>query len=138
MRAGRGSAVRIAEVVVAVGDVDAAADFYRTVCGFAVVRVVGEGAGRVAELDAGGQRVTLVARPAPGVVLALATPDAREEAARIGRLRGVRAEVGDPVQVEGGTWVPVADPWGNRIGLWQEHAPDQAETEPGAPGGSGS
>lgn len=119
--------MRIAEVVIAVGDVDAAADFYRTVCGFAVVRVVGEGAGRVAELDADGQRVTLVARPAPGVVLAIATPDAREEAARIGRLRGARAQLGDPVQVEGGTWVQVTDPWGNHIGLWQERPPDQAE-----------
>jgi len=112
--------VRIAEVVLTVGDVDAAAGFYRTVCGFSVVRVIGEGRGRVAELDASGQRVTLVTGSAPGVVLALGTADAGGEAARIGRARVAPAEVGDPVDVEGGTWVPVTDPWGNRLGLWQE------------------
>jgi hypothetical protein len=78
----------IREVIVQVGNVDEAVAFYRDACGFDHVRTQEEPAGRVAVMDAGGVRVTLVAAAAAGagVLLALNTPDARAEGRRLLRL----------------------------------------------------
>lgn len=111
--------VGIAEIVISVGDVDEAVTFYSEVCGFDVVRRLDEPGGAMAELTAGGQRVTLVASSRPGVRLALGVRD----------VDGARERVPDshlldsgelPVEVPGGRWLGFTDPWGNPLGFWQD------------------
>lgn len=114
--------MEIHEVIVQVGDVDAAIAFYTDVVGFAFVRTVEHEGAKVAELDADGQRVTLVPFSAPGVRLALGTRDAQAEQRRLERA-GVRLHSDAPIQVAGGTWLGFEDPWGNRFGYWQEPPP---------------
>jgi predicted enzyme related to lactoylglutathione lyase len=109
----------VREVIVQVGDVDEAVAFYRDACGFDHVRTQEEPAGRVAEMNAGGVRVTLVTRPAPGVLLALDTPDARAELRRLLQL-DVEAVDEEPTATADGTWVGFRDPWGNRLGYFEE------------------
>lgn len=110
----------IHEVVIEVGDVAAAVDFYTKVVGFKLVRTVDEGRAKAAELDAGGQRVTLVASGGPGVRLALPSKDVKADRRRLGR-HGV--ETGDePVETAGGAWLDFSDPWGNRLGYWQDRS----------------
>lgn len=107
----------IAEVIIHVGDVDAAVTFYTKVCRMRFVRALEESGSAVAELDADGQRVTLVESKTAGVQLALETGDARAEHRRMKR-RQVTSH-GDPTEVDGGLWVGFEDPWGNRLGYWQ-------------------
>lgn len=113
----------IHEVIIEVGDVTAAVEFYTKVVGFKLVRVVEEGGRKAAELDADGQRVSLVATGSGGIRFALRSADVRAEQRRLGRHKvdGVSSE---PVQSKGGTWLGFRDPWGNRLGYWQEHAAD--------------
>ena len=112
----------IAEVVIHVGDLDAAIAWYGDACGFELVRALRDGPVPVAELDAGhGQRVSLVADGRAGIELAIGSRDVRADRRR---LRRRRAEgVGEPVPVDGGTWLPATDPWGNRVGFLDDRAP---------------
>jgi catechol 2,3-dioxygenase-like lactoylglutathione lyase family enzyme len=107
-----------AEIIITVDDVDAAVAFYTETCGFAFVRTVSADAGPVAELDADGQRITLIPGAGPGVTLVLESPDARAEYRRLNR-RGVAVPDGGPLQVEGGALLPFADPTGNPLAYWQ-------------------
>jgi catechol 2,3-dioxygenase-like lactoylglutathione lyase family enzyme len=97
----RGDDVHIHEVIIEVGDIDAAIGFYRDVLGLVHVRTVEHDGARIAEMDADGQRVSLVAGERSGVRLAF------------------EAEGGGPVDVDGGRWLGFADPWGNRLGCWE-------------------
>lgn len=108
----------ISEVIIQVGDVDAAVAFYVEVCGFEHVRTAEHEGESVAELDAGGQRVSLVAAPAPGVLLALETPDIAATRRRLKRAK-TPLDADRPEEVEGGRWLPFRDPWGNQLGWWQ-------------------
>lgn len=108
----------IAEVIIQVGDVDAAVEFYGDVCGFEHVRTVEHEGARVAEMDAGGQRVSLVASRTPGVQLALASSDAAAARRRLKRLK-VPMQAERPEDVDGASWLPFTDPWGNHLGYWQ-------------------
>jgi len=108
--------VGIREVVVQVADVTAAIDFYRSQGRFRLVRTAEHDGATIAELDAGGTRVTLVPAEGPGVWIVLATEDAAAERDRLAAA-GVAAEV---VEVPDGVWVPFTDPWGNRLGFWQD------------------
>ena len=111
--------VQIHEVVIQVGDIDAAITFYTQVCGFDFVRTVEHEGQKVAELDADGQRVTLVPALRGGVQLALRTSDARAEQRRL-RRKGVTVHGEGPVEVAGGAWLAFEDPWGNKLGWWQD------------------
>lgn len=108
----------ISEVIIHVGDVDDAVAFYVDVCGFEHVRTVEHEGERIAEMDAGGQRVSLVRGRKPGVELALASPDVAATRRRLKRLK-VRMDTVEPQDVEGGAWLPFTDPWGNHLGYWQ-------------------
>lgn len=108
----------ISEVIIQVGDVDAAVEFYVDVCGFEHVRTVEHDGAPVAELDAGGQRVTLVRSRDSGVQLALGSADVPAERRRLKRLK-VPMATEQPDDVDGGAWLPFADPWGNKLGYWQ-------------------
>lgn len=111
--------MRIHEVIIQVGDVDAAVRFYTEGCGLRLVRTVTHEGSPVAELDAGGQRVTLIPAGAPGVVLALsAGEDLSAEGPRLAEA-GATLDAEEPVALEGGAWLPFRDPWGNRLGLWR-------------------
>lgn len=112
----------IHEVIIQVGDVDAAVGFYEKACGFRFVRAVEHGDAKVVEMDADGQRITLVPADAPGIRLALPTADARAEQRRL-RRADVAMQSERPVDVEGGAWVPFEDPWGNPLGFWQDDSP---------------
>lgn len=110
----------VGEIIIEVGDVNEAVEFYSSVCGFRYVRTVEQEGRKVAEMDAGdGQRVTLVGSGGRGVRLALVTKDARAEQRRLKRLKvDVDGEL--PTEVPGGAWVGFTDPWGNELGFWQE------------------
>ncbi len=108
------------EVIITVTDLDAAIAFYTDACRFRLVRTVDVDDVRVAELDAQGQRVTLVPGAAPGIQLVLPSGNARSEQRRLAR-NGRAAEVKAPVQAPGGTWVSFTDPSGNRLAYWQQH-----------------
>lgn len=109
----------IAEIVISVGDVDEAVTFYSDVCGFEVVRRQDQAGGAMAELTAGGQRVTLVASGRPGVRLALAVRDV--DAARERVPDSHLLDSGElPVEVTGGRWLGFTDPWGNPLGFWED------------------
>lgn len=107
----------IKEVIIQVGDVEEAVQFYVDVCGFTHVRTVSHEGATVAEMDAWGQRVSLVPAERPGVQLALPTDDAKAARRRLKRMK-VTVEQGLS-EVEGASWLPFADPWGNRLGYWQ-------------------
>lgn len=109
--------MRVHEIVLSVGDVDEAVRFYTEVVGFRLVRVVEQQGRTVAELDAGGQRVSLIPGPRAEVHVALATGDL--SAARR-QLQRSDAECDDqPTSTPEGTWLGFRDPWGNRLGLWE-------------------
>jgi len=110
--------VTISEVIIQVGDVDAAVDFYVEVCGFDHVRTIEHDGARVAEMDAGGQRISLVPAPQAGVRLALASSDVVSTRRRLKRMK-VAMDADRPEDVEGGSWLPFTDPWGNHLGYWQ-------------------
>lgn len=111
----------INEVIIRVPDVKAAVDFYAEVCGFTHVRTVEQAGVTAAEMDAGGQRVSLVQSAKPGIQLALGTDDVEADRRRLDR-RDV--SVGEVVSSEetGGSWLAFTDPWGNRLGYWQPDA----------------
>ena len=111
------------EIIITVADVDAAVGFYTEACRFRHVRTVVHEGAKAAELDAGGQRVTLVAGEHPSVRLVLHTGNVRADHRRLTRL-GVLPE-GEPATVVGGTWLPFADPSGNQLGYWKPADPAQ-------------
>jgi catechol 2,3-dioxygenase-like lactoylglutathione lyase family enzyme len=111
--------VGIHEVIIEVGDIAEAVEFYTKVVGLKLVRIVEEGGAKAAELDADGQRVSLVASGGPGVRFALRTTNVRAERRRLGR-HSVEPVPGEPVEAAGGAWLGFTDPWGNRLGYWQE------------------
>lgn len=115
--------MRLREVIVNVGDVDKAIEFYTKVVGLTHVRTVQEQGHKVAELEADGQRVTLVPAGAAEVLLAF---EADSVTSRQRRLRRHGVKLGDdvPVEVAGGVWLPFTDPWGNRLGYWEDRPPD--------------
>jgi catechol 2,3-dioxygenase-like lactoylglutathione lyase family enzyme len=113
----------IHEVIISVGDLEAAVDFYGRVCGFAYVRTVEHDGARVVEMDADGQRVTLVPAATPGVRLALRRDNARAEYRRLKRANATVHHNG-PVEVAGGAWLSFEDPWGNALGFWQDRGID--------------
>lgn len=119
--------MRIHEVVIQVGDVEEAIAFYTRVVGLKHVRSVEHEGAWVAELEAEGQRVTLVPSEHPGVVLALETPSALSRKRRLAR-HEVPVEDGVPLDVPGGSWLPFTDPWGNRLGFWEDR-PGEAGSE---------
>lgn len=101
--------------MIKVGELDAAVDFYVKVCRFTHLRTVEGPAGAVALMDAGGQRVTLVVAPEPGVHLVLRTDDVRAERRRLVR-REVPEDAQAEVGIEGGAYLDFSDPWGNALG----------------------
>lgn len=103
-------------MVVQVGDVAAAIDFYRSIAGFRLVRTVEHDGATLAQFDADGTRVTLVPSRSPGAWIVLTTEDAEAERAKLAAA-GVTAE---SVDVPDGVWLPFTDPWGNRLGFWQD------------------
>lgn len=109
--------VMFSEIIITVADVDAAVTFYTEACRFKHVRsVVHEGA-KVAELDADGQRVTLVAGEQPGIRLVMDTKNIRADQRRLARLE-VSTE-GEPEDVVGGAWLGFSDPSGNPLAYWK-------------------
>ena len=113
----------IHEVIIEVGDVATAVEFYTKVVGFKLVRTVEHGGRKAAELDADGQRVSLVGTGGPAVRFALRTADVRAEQRRLARHK-VEHVAGEPVDAPGGSWLGFTDPWGNRLGYWQERDAD--------------
>jgi predicted enzyme related to lactoylglutathione lyase len=114
------------EIIITVEDVDAAVAFYTEACRFVHVRtIVNEGA-KVAELDADGQRVTVVAGE-PGVQLVLEADHIRADLRRLHRLGAPAPD--EPITVIGGTWLPFADPSGNKLAYWKpDPAADDADS----------
>ncbi len=105
------------EIIITVTDVDAAIVFYADACRFKHVRTVVHEGAKVAELDASGQRVTLVAGEQPGVQLVLDTGNIRADHRRLTRLGATVAD--EPVAVVGGDWLPFEDPSGNHLAYWK-------------------
>ncbi len=118
--------MRIHEVIIEVGDVEEAIGFYTEVVGMRHVRTVEQGDVRVAELDADGQRVSLVPSAQPRVRLALETASLSSRARRVRGSKGA-IEGDGAVEVDGGRWLGVTDPWGNRLGFWEPR--DEARTD---------
>lgn len=105
------------EIIITVADVDDAIGFYTEACRFRHVRTVVHEGAKAAEMDANGQRVTLVAGDKPSVRLVMDTANIRADHRRLTR---VGAEVeGDPLTVVGGTWLSFMDPSGNSLGYWK-------------------
>jgi catechol 2,3-dioxygenase-like lactoylglutathione lyase family enzyme len=109
--------VRIHEIIIEVGDVEGAIAFYTDVVGMRHVRTVEHGEARVAELDADGQRVSLVPGEG-GIRLAVESASARGRERRL-RKHDVEPDGGGHIEVDGGRWLGFADPWGNRLGFWE-------------------
>jgi catechol 2,3-dioxygenase-like lactoylglutathione lyase family enzyme len=109
--------VGIPEVIIAVGDLEQAVEFYTRVVGCRLVRTL-EGE-PVVELDVDGQRITLLRDTAPGIHLVFPTDDAGRMHRRLKR-RHVPTRSAKPVGVPGGAWLGFADPWGNRLAFWEE------------------
>ena len=105
----------IQELVIKVGDLDAAIDFYVKACRMVHVRTVEADGGAVAEMDLEGQRVTLVSAPDPGVQLVIASDDVRAERRRL-RRRKLADDAMLEVAVDGGAYLEFTDPWGNVLG----------------------
>lgn len=113
------------EIIITVADVDAAVAFYTEACRFAHVRtIVNEGA-KVVELDADGQRVTVVAGQ-PAIRLVMEAGNIRADHRRLNRL-GVDTP-DEPVTVIGGMWLPFTDPSGNPLAYWK---PDPSAEDSG-------
>ena len=111
------------EIIITVTDVDAAIGFYADACRFKPVRTVVHEGAKVAELDALGQRVTLVAGDTPGIRLVLDTKNIRADHRRLSRVDAPNAS--EPVPVVGGEWLPFTDPSGNELAYWKPaEAPD--------------
>lgn len=111
----------IDNVLVPVGDLDAAVGFYGGVLGFAVKFMLPEQG--IAMFDVGGEVAGVMARVDPragenglsGMRLWLEVPDALAAAAE---LEGYGVQViSPPFEVGTGWSVEVSDPWGNVIGL---------------------
>lgn len=111
------------EIIITVADLDAAVSFYTEACRCSHVRTVLHEDARVVELDADGQRVTLIEGSEPGIRLVLASENIRADYRRLGRL-GVDAAEG-PVAVVGGSWLPFTDPSGNALAFWKPEAVDE-------------
>jgi catechol 2,3-dioxygenase-like lactoylglutathione lyase family enzyme len=105
------------EIIISVTDVDAAIGFYTDACRFKHVRTVTHEGAKVAELDAFGQRVTLVAGERPGIQLVMETSNIRAGHRRLTRLGVARPD--EAATVEGGQWLPFADPDGNPLAYWK-------------------
>ena len=105
------------EIIITVADVDAAIAFYGDACRFRHVRTVVHEGAKVAELDADGQRVTLVAGDEPSVRLVMDSDNIRAAHRRLQRV-GART-TDDPVTVVGGEWLPFSDPSGNGLAFWK-------------------
>ncbi|WP_062992810.1 VOC family protein [Nocardia anaemiae] len=111
----------IDNVLVPVGDLDAAVSFYGDVLGLAVKFTLPEQG--IAVFDVGGEVAGVMARVDPsagaaglsGMRLWLEVPDASAAAAELQGC-GVRV-VTAPFEVGTGWSVEVSDPWGNVIGL---------------------
>lgn len=109
--------VMFSEIIITVTDVDAALAFYTQACRFTHVRTVEHDGAAVAELDADGQRVTLVAGAQPGVRLVLDSTNPRADHRRLTRLG---CDVGEqPRPVTGGTWIGFTDPDGTPLGYFR-------------------
>ena len=105
------------EIILTVPDVDAAVAFYTQVCRFALVRTLDHDGTTVAELDADGQRVTLVPGAQAGVRLVMDSANPRADHRRLTR-HGL--DVGEaPMAVAGGTWIGFTDPFGTGLGYFQ-------------------
>ena len=104
------------EIIITVADVDAAVTFYTEACRFDHVRTVVHEGAKVAELDANGQRVTIVAGE-PGIRLVMDTGNIRADQRRLNRLGVPSPE--EPVSTIGGTWLPFTDPAGNALAYWK-------------------
>ena len=109
------------EIIITVTDVDAAAAFYTDVCRFKQVRSVTHEGATVVELDADGQRITLLGGDEPGVRLVMDTENIRADYRRLNRLN-VPVD-GEPADVVGGAWLPFADPAGNPLAYWKPAEP---------------
>lgn len=115
--------MRIHEVIIAVGDVEEATSFYTKVVGLKHVRTVEHDGHELVELDAEGQRVTLVPGDAPAVTLAFDADSVTSRSKRLSR-NDVEVDEGLPVEIPGGAWLPFQDPWGNPLGFWEDRSPD--------------
>lgn len=109
--------MRIHEVVVHVGDLDEGIAFYSGVCGFEFIRTVEEAEQRVAVLDAGGVRLTLLEDQEAGITLALPSRGVAGDRERLER-QGV-PDAGSAIHTDAGGWLAFTDPWGNRLGFWE-------------------
>lgn len=110
--------LRIHEVVLIVGDLDEAVRFYTEVVGLRLVRVADQEGGSVAELDADGTRLSLVAGQPPATHVALRTDDLAGDRRK---LRRSNADCdASPTATAEGTWLGFRDPWGNQLGLWED------------------
>jgi predicted enzyme related to lactoylglutathione lyase len=123
--------LRIHEVIIEVGDVDSAITFYTEVVGLTHVRTVTQGDHRVAELDADGQRVTLVPGESPRIRLAFETASARGRQRRLDK-HDVPVRNPGLVEVPGGRWLGFADPWNNELGFWEVDESTAVVDEPAA------
>ena len=112
------------EIIITVTDVDAAITFYADACRFRHVRTVVHEGAKVAELDAGGQRVTLIAGDQPGVRLVMDTENVRADQRRLHRVGADAPE--QAVPVVGGEWLPFTDPSGNTLAFWKP-APESSD-----------
>jgi predicted enzyme related to lactoylglutathione lyase len=105
------------EIIITVADVDAAVGFYTEACRWRHVRTVEHDGATAAELDAGGQRVTLIPGEHSSIRLVMDTGNIRADHRRLTRL-GVQTG-GDPVSAGDGTWLPFTDPAGNPLGYFK-------------------
>lgn len=105
------------EIVLGVGDVDEGVRFYTEVIGFRLVRLVEHEDHTIAELDGGGQRVSLVPAAQPGARVALATEDLPAAQRQLRRSDATCEE--QTTATDEGTWLGFHDPWGNPLGLWE-------------------
>ena len=105
------------EIIITVTDVDAGVAFYTEACRFKHVRTVVHEGAKVVELDADGQRVTIVAGEQPGIRLVMESTNVRADHRRLTRLAA--AMDADPVDVVGGTWLGFTDPGGNALAYWK-------------------
>lgn len=117
--------MRIQELIIQVGDIEQAVAFYTKVVGLKHVRTVEHEGATVAELDADGQRVTLMPSSSPGMRLALQVPSIQARRRRLGREKVSMAD-GGPVELAGGAWLSFTDPWGNQLGYWEERGEQAA------------
>ena len=109
------------EIIITVTDVDAAIAFYADACRFRHVRTVVHEGAKVAELDAGGQRVTVIAGDEPGVRLVMDSDNVRADLRRLHRVGATDAA--EATAVIGGEWMPFSDPSGNALAFWKPTQP---------------